>query len=91
MSIIIWSEYLQYRAELRGFKLSIIEDILKYSGEQYSDTETGRFIAVGRHGPHLVIIPYEYLEDRIVPLTIHATTRQQIRFRLKNGRYIICE
>ena len=91
MSTIIWSEYLQYRAELRGFKLAIIEDILKYSGERYSDTETGRLIAVGRYEEGLVIIPYEYLGDVIIPVTIHATTRQQIRFRLKNRRYIIYE
>ena len=91
MSTIIWSAYLQYRAELRGFKLATIEDILKYSGERYSDTETGRLIAVGRYEEGLVIIPYEYLGDVIIPVTIHATTRQQIRFRLKNGRYIIYE
>lgn len=91
MSTIIWSEYLQYRAELRGFKLAIIEDILKYSGERYSDTETDRLIVVGRYEDRLVIIPYEYLGDAIIPVTIHATTRQQIRFRLKNGRYIIYE
>lgn len=91
MTNIVWSDYLKYRAKLRGFELAIIEDILKYSGERYSDTETGRLIAVGRHEEHLVIIPYEYLEDAIIPVTIHATTRQQIRFRLKNGRYIIYE
>ena len=65
MSTIIWSEYLQYRAELRGFKLAIIEDILKYSGERYSDTETGRLIAVGRYEEGLVIIPYEGLAEKV--------------------------
>ncbi len=87
MPTVIWSDYLQYRARLRGFDLEKIEEILRYSGERYYDTETGRFIAVGKHNDHLVIIPYESNGDSIKPITIHVTTRQQIRFRLKNGRY----
>ena len=59
--------------------------------ERYYDTETGRLIAVGKHDKRLVIIPYEYSGNLITPVTIHATTRQQIRFRLKTGRYIINE
>ena len=66
-----------------------IQEIVKYSGERYYDTETGRFIAVGKHNNCLVIIPYEYTEDLITPITIHGTTRQQIRFRLATGRYIL--
>jgi len=56
MPNIIWSDYLQYRAKLRGFELAKIEEILKYSGERYYDTETGRLIAVGKHDNSLVII-----------------------------------
>jgi hypothetical protein len=84
---IIWSKYLQYRAELRGFDLDKIEHILRYSPERYYDTETQRAIAVGKHDDCLVIIPYEQDNDAITPVTIHATTRQQIRFRLKSGRF----
>jgi uncharacterized DUF497 family protein len=91
MPNIIWSDYLQYRAKLRGFELDKIEEILKYSGERYYDTETDRLIAVGKHNNSLVIVPYEYVGDFITPVTIHATTRQQIRFRLKSGRYTINE
>lgn len=58
MSHIIWSDYLQYRAKLRQFELSKIEEILRYSGERYYDTVTGRMIAVGKHNNSLVIIPY---------------------------------
>ena len=43
---------------------------------------------VGQHGKQLVLIPYEQSENTITPITIHATTRQQIRFRLKTGRFI---
>ena len=91
MPDIIWSDYLQYRAKLRGFELAKIEEILKYSGERYYDTETGRFVAVGKHDNRLVVIPYEYSDNLINPVTIHATTRQQIRFRLKSRRYVINE
>ena len=91
MPNIIWSDYFQYRAKLRGFELAKIEEILKYSEERYYDTETGRLIAVGKHDSRLVVIPYEYSDNLITPVTIHATTRQQIRFRLKSGRYVINE
>jgi hypothetical protein len=43
-------------------------------------------IAVGKHDNRLVIIPYEEDGDTMVPVAIHATTRQQIKFRLKSGR-----
>jgi hypothetical protein len=57
---IVWSNYLRYRAELRGFDLAKIEEILRFSGERYYDTVTGREIVVGKHDNRLVIIPYEH-------------------------------
>lgn len=86
---IVWSDYLQYRAQLRGFDLDKIEEILRYSDERYYDTETGRLIAVGKHDNQLVIIPYERENEIVTPVTIHATTRQQIQFRLKHERFEI--
>lgn len=56
---------------------------------RYYDTETHPMIAVGKHERILVMIPYEDYNDRIEPITIHATSRQQIKFRLKTGRFII--
>ena len=88
MSNIVWTEYLKYRAALRGFELAKLERIIRHSGERYSDTETRRTIVVGRHHEQLVIIPYEMDEDTIIPVTVHAITRQQIRFRLQTGRFI---
>jgi hypothetical protein len=35
------------------------------------------------------MIPYEDYNDRIEPITIHATSRQQIKFRVTTGRFII--
>jgi hypothetical protein len=87
-SIIIWSDYLKYRTGLRGFELSKIENILRHSGERYFDTATRRLITVGKHDDRLVIIPYEVQGNEITPVTVHATTRQQINFRLKTGRFI---
>lgn len=91
MPTIIWTEYLQYRADLRGFDLTQIEKILRYTDERYYDTETGRSIAVSSHNGSLVLIPYEETPNSITPVKIHATTWQQIRFRLKNGRYVFNE
>ncbi len=85
--IIVWTEYMKYRARLRGFDLAKIEDIVRHSSERYLDTATGRLVAVERHDKMLVMIPYEVDEDSITPITIHATTRQQINFRLRTGRF----
>jgi hypothetical protein len=82
----IFTDYLKYRAELRGFDLIQVEHILRYSQERYFDIETHRLIAVGEQGNKLVMIPYEESETEITPVTIHATTRQQIKFRLTTGR-----
>ena len=88
---IIWPDYMQYIAELRGFDLSILEKIIKFSGERYNDTVTGSQIVVGKHNQELVMIPYEINKDSITPLTVHTTTRQQIKFRLISGRLVIYE
>lgn len=88
MSEIVWTSYLLYRVEQRGFDLNRIEEILRFSGERYYDVETGRAIVVGNHDDLLVLIPYEKGANTITPITIHPTTRQQIRFRLKTGRFI---
>ena len=78
---------MQYRAALRGFDLEKIEAIVRYSPERYLDKSTGRQIAVGQHGKTLVVVPYEADDETITPITVHATTRQQINFRLVSGRY----
>ena len=83
-----WSDYLKYRAGLRGFELAKIEHILRYSEERYLDTVTRRMIAVGRHDDILVMVPYEEQENMVIPITIHAIMRQQINFRVKTGRFI---
>lgn len=87
MPTIVWSDYMRYRAKLRGFSLEKIEEILRYSSERYFDTETHHMVVVGKHDNCLIIIPYDKDGDTIVPVTIHAITRQQIRFRLKSGRF----
>ena len=78
---------MQYRAKLRGFDLEKLEQILTHSAERYYDTETGRAVVVGRYDKKLVILPYETADDVITPITVHSTTRQQINFRLKTGRF----
>jgi hypothetical protein len=87
MTTIVWTEYLQYRAELRGFDLAGLEHIIRHSSERYFDTETGRTVVIGRHDRQLVVIPYDVGEETITPVTVHAITRQQIRFRLRTGRF----
>ena len=85
--MIIWTDYLKYRARLRGFDISTIEQIVRFSEERYLDTATQRMVAIGRHGNRLVMVPYEQEHDTLTPVTIHATTRQQVNFRLRTGRF----
>ncbi len=87
MPNIVWTEYLRYRAELRGFDLTKLEHIIRPSSERYLDTETGLTVAVGRRNRRLVLIPFEVEGDTTTPATVHAITRQQIRFRLRAGRF----
>lgn len=87
MREIIWTDYLKYRAALRGFDLEKLEYIIRYSSERYLDTETNRVVVVGRHDRLLVMIPYEVENDRVTPVTVHTIDRQQIRFRLQTGRF----
>ena len=82
----VFTDYLKYRTELRGFDLTQVEHILRYSQERYFDIETHRLIVVGEQGSKWVMIPYEESETEITPVTIHTTTRQQIKFRLTTGR-----
>ena len=82
-----WSDYMLYRMKERGFESGKLEQILLHSTERYQDTETGRTIVAGRHDEVLVLIPIEMDGTTTVPVTVHVTTRQQIRFRLRTGRF----
>ncbi|MDL1963438.1 MAG: hypothetical protein LWW98_03705 [Deltaproteobacteria bacterium] len=84
---IVWTEYMKYRLSLRGYDIATVEQILKYSSERYVDTLTGRVVAIGRHEKLLVMIPYELKGRTLTPVTIHATSRQQINSRIKSWRF----
>ena len=86
---LIWTDYIKYKARLRGFDLAKIEEIVRHSAERYFDTETDRRVVIGRHDRILIMIPYEANQDLITPITIHTITRQQIRFRIRTGRYTV--
>ncbi len=83
-----WTEYMQYRARLRGFDLSRLESVLLRSTERYFDTETGRSVVIGGYNDNLVMVPYEVDGTTITPITVHAITRQQINFRVNTGRFV---
>jgi hypothetical protein len=84
---IVWTEYMKYRLNLRGYDIATVEQILRYSSERYVDTVTGRVVAIGRHEKLLVMIPYEVKGRTLTPVTIHATSRQQINSRIKSWRF----
>ncbi|MBM4257432.1 MAG: hypothetical protein FJ147_16250 [Deltaproteobacteria bacterium] len=85
--MVIWTDYFKYRARLRGFDLTIIEQIVRFSEERYFDTATQRSVAIGRHGNHTILVPYDQEDDTLTPVTVHVTTRQQVDFRLRTGRF----
>jgi len=82
-----FTDYLKYRAALRGFDIEKIERIVRYSPERYFDTITRSSVVIGKYDDQLVMIPYEKEGDHITPITIHTITQQQIRFRLKTERF----
>lgn len=41
--------HMKYRGRLRGFDLTMVEDMVRYSSERYIDLETQRLVVVGRH------------------------------------------
>lgn len=85
---IIWTDYFIYKTKLRGFNLGNIESALKYSNERYHDTVTNRWVVIGKDASTLVMVPYEANAEgsSITPITVHATSRQQINYRVKTGR-----
>lgn len=84
----ITTDYLVYRCNTRNFELAKIEFIVKHSSERYFDTETRRKVVIGNYNGILVLIPYEEDDDFIKPITVHAISRKQIRFRLNTGRFV---
>lgn len=85
--MIVWTDYLRYRAKQRGFRLATLERILDRSAEKYIDTETGRMVVIGRDSNRSIMIACEVEGSMITPITVHAITRQQIRFRIEAGRF----
>lgn len=85
--MILWTDYMRYRARLRGFDLNKMDEIVRFSSERYVDEATGRQLVVGKHGNTLVLIPIETRGEHVVPVTIHRTSRAQIASRLKSGRF----
>ena len=84
-----WTGYMKHRAIEREVELDKLEEILRHSVERYYDIVTNRLVVVGRYDrKKLVLIPIEVEEKTITPITVHTTTRQQIKFRLKIRRLI---
>ena len=84
---IVWTEYMKFRLGLRGYDHATVEQVLRYSSERYVDTATGRVVVIGRHEKLIVMIPYELKGHTMTPVTIHATSQQQINSRIKSGRF----
>ena len=57
--MIIWTDYLKHRAQLRGFDLATIEQVVQFSEERYFDIVTQRMVVVGRHKNRLVLMAYD--------------------------------
>jgi hypothetical protein len=85
---VVITDYVDYRARTRGFDVNDIESIVKHTEERYFDVETHRLVAIGRSNEKLVVIPYEESDEVCTPVTVHAVTRKQIRFRVNTGRFV---
>ena len=47
MKDIVWTDYMKYRSSRREIDLSIIEHIVRHTGERYVDSETHRLLSEG--------------------------------------------
>lgn len=65
--VFVVPDYLKFRADLRGFDLLLIEQVIRHDSERYYDVETQRVIVVGEHGNKLVMIPYHETETELIP------------------------
>jgi hypothetical protein len=84
---IVLSDYLQYRAAQRSFDLNRVVEIVRFESERYLDMDSGRRVVIGRQKAELLLIPYDEDEVTIRPVTVHAITGKQIRFRVNTGRF----
>ena len=81
-----WMSYAAMRAERRGFPQAAVEQILLHTTERYTETATGRRVAIGHIARALVLVVYETEDpDTLVPVTMHTTTRRQIASRVQRG------
>lgn len=65
--MIVWTDYFEYRIRLRGFDRLVLEGVIQHSSERYFDTETQRYVVVGRHYDDLVMIAYEHDGADVTP------------------------
>ena len=82
-----WTEYMKYRLNLRNFDMARVEDVLRFSIERYWDSMHHRRVVIGRCDKTLVLVPYDEEGKIFIPITIHATNRKQIQYRIKIGRF----
>ena len=69
----LWTDYMKYRAALRGFDLAKIEDIVRHSTERYFDTETERWVVIGYHDTKLVMICLRSRSNLVYPYNTQLT------------------
>jgi hypothetical protein len=89
MKPIVWTDYLMFRAQQRGFELAELEHIMRYATERYFDTQTLRRIVIGRCRHVWVLIAYEEDDAALTPVTVHPVTRWQITTRVRTGRFML--
>ena len=79
---------MEYKAQVWGFDLAVLEHILRHAIERYYDTKTQRRVVIGCHHRALVLMAYEEDTETMTPVTVHAISCHQIRVRLKTGRLV---
>lgn len=89
MKLVVWIDYMTFRAQQRGFDLAELEPVIRYATERYFNTQTLRHIVIGRCGDALVLIAYDENDVAITPVTVHAVTRPQITMRVQTGRFVL--
>ena len=88
---VIYSRHLQFRMQMRGIPEKMPERIYRESQQRYYNHHTLRRVAVMevQHNRRrtLMMIAYDQFAEHADLLTIHPITKDQIRERLRTGRW----
>ncbi len=89
---VIYRPHLKRRIKERGFPEDYPRKIFAKAKQHFQDTETGHHIAITKlkyaGKARSLVISYDIIDSNIEIITIHPILSQEIKNRIKTGRWI---